>query len=87
MYICYSLGFYFLAMIQIIIRKVRPSEDSLSLSLGGGKTQPSTTFMFPKEATWDITTFIMFQNICGKFLWVSCYNLNVLFGCDSNNNK
>ena len=87
MYICYSLGFYFLAMIQIIIRKVRPSKDSLSLSLGGGKTLPSTTFMFPKEAIWDVTTFIMFQNICGKLVLMSWYNSNVLFGCNSNNNK
>ena len=61
MYIFFSLGIYFSVMIQIIVRKVRPSKDSLSLSLGGGKTPPSTTFMFPKEAICDMTIFIMFE--------------------------
>ena len=61
MYIFFSLGIYFSVMIKMIVRKVRPSKDSLSLSLGGGKTPPSTTFMFPKEAICDMTIFIMFK--------------------------
>ena len=65
MYIFFSLGIYFSVMIQIIVRKVRPSKDSLSLSLGGGKTPPSTTFMFPKEAIWNMTIFIVFK----KYMW------------------
>ena len=68
MYICYSLGFSFLVLIQITIRKVRPSKDSLSLSLGGGKLHLQQRLCSQKKQYRILQLLLCLKNICRKLL-------------------